>query len=508
VINDLNDAEPLELDDPIPLTASVQVPEFPVGALPAPISAMVNAVAEGTQTDAAMAATSALSVLSACTGGNAMIQIRDGWREPLNIYTVTINAPGERKSAVQNIMVRPVLDVEQELAVKGAGVRVEAETQKQVAEEAAIKARRAAATAAADRATNRDEAMADAIGAVTIAESITVPPIPRIIADDVTAEAAASLVAEQGGKLAIISAEGGIFDIIAGRYNALPNMDLWLKGHSGDPMKVDRKGRPPEYVRHPALTLGLMVQPEVVNTIATNRQFRGRGLLARFLYARPKSKVGSRKIAAPAPSRSVIDTYNTTVAELAAGMAQWGSDPAILMLTDTAHEAMVRLETALEPTLAGDGELAHLADWGSKYAGAVARIAGMLHLATHGAEQGIPTPVAAQTILAAVRIGNYFKACAINAFTEMGADHITADAVYLWGRIVGLGVDEVSERDLQSITRSRFKKKDDLIPAMVRLIEHGYLIPLPKSDPTGGRPASPRYKVWTSAQKTQKTQKG
>jgi hypothetical protein len=37
-----------------------------------------------------------------------------------------------------------------------------------------------------------------------------------------------------GGRLAIISAEGGVFDIIAGRYtNNVPNMDLWLKGHSG-----------------------------------------------------------------------------------------------------------------------------------------------------------------------------------------------------------------------------------------------------------------------------------
>ena len=127
------------------------------------------------------------------------------------------------------------------------------------------------------------------------------PPIPRLVADDVTPEAAASLLAEQGGRLAIISAEGGIFDIIAGRYSGnVPNMDLWLKGHSGDPMKVDRKGRPPEYVRRPALTLGLMIQPAVLSAIAANRQFRGRGFLARILYAYPVSKVGHRAIA-PAP---------------------------------------------------------------------------------------------------------------------------------------------------------------------------------------------------------------
>src|SRR5581483_10312381 len=102
------------------------------------------------------------------------------------------------------------------------------------------------------------------------ADSIEVPPIPRLVADDITPEAAATLLAEQKGRLAIISAEGGIFDIIAGRYSKLPNMDLWLKGHSGDSLKVDRKGRPPEYIPRPALTLGLMVQPSVLDAIAAN----------------------------------------------------------------------------------------------------------------------------------------------------------------------------------------------------------------------------------------------
>ena len=103
------------------------------------------------------------------------------------------------------------------------------------------------------------------------------PPVPRLVADDITPEAAASLLAEQGGRLAIITAEGGIFDIIAGRYSpkAIPNMDLWLKGHSGDPLRVDRKGRPPEHIPRPALTLGLMIQPQVLAAIAANQRVPG-----------------------------------------------------------------------------------------------------------------------------------------------------------------------------------------------------------------------------------------
>jgi replicative DNA helicase len=481
-------------EDPIPLTQTAPIPPFPVDALPEPIVDMVRAESEATQTDPAMAGTSALSTISACTGGHAQIEIRTGWREPLNIYTSSIAAPGERKSAVQGAMVHPLFDVERQLADASLGARLEAETRKQVAENAAEKMKRDAANKA--NTDGWDTAMADAIGAAQIAATIEVPTVPRIVADDITPEAAATLLAEQGGRLAIISAEGGIFDIIAGRYNGnVPNMDLWLKGHSGDPLKIDRKNRPPEYVRQPAVTLGLMIQPEVLHTIAANRQFRGRGLLARFLYAYPESKVGRRQIAPTPVPDDVRDRYDDTVKDLAKGMAGWLGDPAVLTLTTTAHKAIIAIETAVEPTLAGDGELAPLADWGAKYVGAIARIAGMLHLAEHGADKGPKTPVTAQTILAASRIGEYFKACAIRAFNEMGTDRATADAVYLLERIGRLRQDEVSERDLHVACKSRFKKKADLLPALDRLVEHGYLFPLAAAEPTGGRPASPRYRV-------------
>jgi len=490
--------------DPIPLTQQVRISPFPADSLPKPIAEMVQAVSEATQTDPAMPGTSALSVLSACTGGHAEIEIRHGWREPLCLYTATIAAPGERKSAVQMSMAQPLLDVEQRLADAGKVTRMEAETRKQVAEQTAAKLKQQAA-----KATNTDAwsgAMADAIGAATMADSIAVPPIPRLVADDITPEAAATLLAEQGGRLAIISAEGGIFDIIAGRYNNnVPNMDLWLKGHSGDPLKVDRKGRLPENVRRPALTLGLMIQPAVLNIVAANRQFRGRGFLARILYSCPVSRVGRRMIAPSSPDSYVVQCYERAVGNLADGMAGWRGDPAILTLTPAAQQEIQKIEAEVEPTLAGDGELAPLADWGAKYVGAVARIAGIIHLAEHGAEFGPRKPVEAQTVTAANGIGAYFKACAINAFSEMGTDHVTADAIYVLERIHGIGGDEVSERDLfTAISRARFKTMTDLVPALERLVDHRYLAPMPRGKPTGGRPTSPRYKVHPLAAKSAK----
>lgn len=477
--------------DPIPLTQALALPPFPVGALPGPYKEMVDAVAEATQTDPAMAATSALSAVAACNGGHAEIEIRSGWREPLNQYFVTIAAPGERKSAVQATMVAPLLSAERDLVERAVGDRLQAETRKEVATKRSDRLRKAAAGEGA-----ADSAMDDAIAAAMFAEAIEVPPPPRLVADDITAEAVASMLADQGGRLAIISAEGGPLDIMAGRYSKLPNMDVWLKGHSGDMLKVDRKGRPPEYVRHPALTLGLMIQPAVLTEIANNRQFRGRGLLARILYAYPDSKVGYRKIGAQPVPLAVEEAYRTAVKSLAGGMVGWVGDPAILVLCEGAEKALLEIEKVVEPTLAKDGELGQLADWGGKFVGEVARLAGNLHLAEYGPDQGPRHPVSEKTVLDAARIGDYFKVAAINAFMELGTDHATVDAVYLLGRIEHLAMDEVSERDLfTAASRGRFRTVASMGPALDRLIDHGYLVPITDTKPTGGRPASPRYTV-------------
>lgn len=217
-------------------------------------------------------------------------------------------------------------------------------------------------------------------------------------------------------------------------------------------------------------------------------------MLARFLYAYPVSKVGHRKIAPPPVNAEVQENYAATVTTLASGLAGWAGDPAVLMLSENAKEAMTTIERAVEPTLAGDGELAPLADWGAKYVGAVTRITGILHLALHGPDKGVTAPITAATVLTASRIGDYYRACAIRAFSEMGTDKVTADAIYLLERIKRLGQKELSERDMHVAAQSRFKTKDALTPAVGRLVDHGYLEPLPPM-PTGGRPASPRYKL-------------
>ena len=127
--------------------------------------------------------TIALSVLAAAAAGRAVVEIRGSWREPANLYTATVLPPGSRKSAVHAAMNAPLLDVEEQLATTAAAGIAEAETQRDIADRAAAQA--AAQASKADKE-NADKAMAEAIGAAHLAEAITIPVMPRIVADDIT----------------------------------------------------------------------------------------------------------------------------------------------------------------------------------------------------------------------------------------------------------------------------------------------------------------------------------
>src|SRR5262249_39118587 len=104
------------------------------------------------------------------------------------------------------------------------------------------------------------------------------PVLPRLMADDTSPEKLATLLSDHGGRMAVLSPEGGVFDIMAGRYSKsnAPNFDVFLKGHAGDTRRVDRILRPAEYVERPALTLGLALQPEVIRSLSEQKGFRGR----------------------------------------------------------------------------------------------------------------------------------------------------------------------------------------------------------------------------------------
>ncbi len=477
----------------IPLGDHRHLPDFPSHALPAWVAEMVHGVAEFTQTPVDLAGCIALAALSTAAGGRAEVEVRGSWREPTNLFSVVVLPPGSRKSAVFAAMTGPLLAAEKALVERTKPAIVEAELAARVAGKAAEKAAIAAANA---DVSGRDTLLAEATDAAMTADAVTVPVLPQLVADDVTSEEAASLLAEQNGRLAVLSPEGGIFATIAGRYSGTPNLEVFLKGHAGDMLRVNRRSRAPEHVEHPALTLGLAVQPDVLRDIAGLPGFRGKGLLARILFSLPENTVGRRKVGADPVPDTVADTYTSNLGALVGSLADW-TDPAVLCLTPDANERVLDIERAVEPRLAPGGAWGHIVDWGSKYTGAVVRIAGLIHLAEH-LRDGWGNPIAAETVERAALLGKYFAAHALAAFSDMGADKATHNARHIAAWIERTGVATFTKREVfRALKSAQLPAAADFDAPLAALESHGYLrqTETPERPRTGGRPPSPTYLV-------------
>ncbi|WP_051759536.1 YfjI family protein [Herbidospora cretacea] len=483
-------------DTPVPLAARGTLPAFPAHALPAWAGEFTAALAEETQTPADLAGCIVLAALSTAAGGRALVNVRGSWCEPVNLFVVVAMPPGSRKSPVFRAIVAPLQAAERALQEQVRPLITEAELARKVAQESADKAARMAASARGDSA---GDALAEATSAALAVDGITVPAEPRLIADDITPEAAASLLAEQGGRLAVLSAEGGIFATLAGRYSGVANLDLFLKGHAGDLLIVDRRSRR-ERVDHAALTLGLAVQPDIVTEIASSPGFRGKGLLGRILYSLPTSNVGYRLIDPPAVPEQVAAEYSASLGRLVTEMYGW-QDPARLVLSPEAADLFRAQRERTEPRLRPDaGDLAHISDWAAKFDGAVARIAGLLHLAAHIGD-GWRKPIAANTMSAAIELGEYFTAHALATFDAMGQDPgvEAARTVHAW--LTKARPEHFTRRDAHRALQRKFKKAADLDPAFDLLEQSGWIRREPDPTTSRGNP-SPRYAVHPDLHRT------
>lgn len=485
--------------EPVPLKTDRLVRPFPVEVFPEWLADQVTAVAEATQTPIDLAASVALACLSTAAGGKVLVRVDRSWVEQVNLYTVTALPPGSRKSPVFRAMTAPLSAAEDALRDQAAERRVEAELASRVAWAKAEQLAKKAETAQAEPQT----ALADATAAAKEAASIVVPELPRLMTDDVTPESCISLLATHGGRIAVLSAEGDVFATLTGtRYSAAPNLGVFLKGHAGDKLQVDRKGRPSETVERPALTLGVTTQPGTLAGLAAQPGFRDRGVLARILYSLPINTVGQRdNQAAPVPEETET-TYTDALTTLVLLLADHET-PHELALTAEARQVLLEFQDWIEPRLhPRTGQLAQITDWASKLAGAVVRVAGLLHVA-HTFTTGYATPITADTIRAAEQVGRYYLDHALAVYDLMGRsdpDLDDARAVLDW--IGKHGHDTFTRRDALRGLQGRFSTAKDLTPALELLTDHGHIRLQPTHTTSkGGRPST-TYEVHPATHNT------
>ncbi len=138
-----------------------------------------------------------------------------------------------------------------------------------------------------------------------------------------------------------------------------------------------------------------------------------------------------------------------------------------------------------------------MADWAGKLFGAIGRISGLIHLANQ--QTAFPewtTTVSAESVTAAIEIGQYFTAHALAAYRVMGSDPSVDDAKYMLRHIQKRDVAEFKKVELFDWTKGRFHKVVEMEPALELLEAHGYVARRPPTERRGPRrPPSPTCDV-------------
>ena len=426
--------KPESWEKPISFDAPVNLPNFPVEVLPEPFNSFVADVAASKQVPPDLPGALALGAVAMAGAKRFRVYIGQSHNEPLNLFFLALMEPGSRKSDTFRACLAPVEDFEIELALEAVPEIARAKERRAVEESRLTEIRRRAG-----RCDDPEERRTLTREAEEMGANMTNIPIPpRLLAGDVSPEHLASMICANGGRMAIADAEGGlVFEIMAGRYtkNGGPNFEVFLKGHAGDEIRVDRSGRPSDFTRSAALTCILTAQPAILRNLASTEQLRGRGLLARFLFAMPTGLIGSRAYGNRPMNPELVAQYAGHVRKLLAVPPLDANDTEAhrrLNLDGGALEVWRQYYDQIEAAQAPDGELSHLTDFASKLAGAVARLAGILHLMKHGPDG--PQEIKPETVAGAWALGLYFLEHTKAAFAEMGAggDMGLARRVYGW----------------------------------------------------------------------------
>ena len=477
--------------DLVPLDAP-NLPRLDLTHLPSWGGDYARAIAADTETPPELPAGMVLVACSSATARRLQVMVKPGYFEPCNLWTVVALPPGNRKSAVQSAATAPLLAWERDQATT-----IEPEIKRITSERKTMEARakEKRSKAAKERANSKAEELAREAADID-AELLDIPAPPQIWTSDATPERLGALLAEQGECMAWLSSEGGVFDLLQGRYsNGIPNLDLVLKAHSGDAERVDRGSRPPVFLKNPRLSIGLSPQPDVLRGLAAKPGFRGRGLLGRFLYLLPPSPLGYRRLESNPVPEEVRDAYSAglrAMLDWEAAIDEHGDErPHVLLLSHEAHAKWHEFQRSIETQMRPGGELEHFTDWAGKAPGAAARLSGVLHGIKHAHGRPWDATITAETMNSALEIMAIITQHSLAALDMMGADPTIAAARLVWNWIERGRLDRFTVREAFNALRGTFPRVAMLRGALEALEERGYLEVIEPQRDGPGRPPSP-----------------
>jgi len=453
-----------------------ELPPFDSKIIPGWAGNFFNRLAEFIETPVELTSMLGLAAISACLSRFFEVEVKPGYIEPINIWVVAALESGNRKTEVLNKCTQPLLEWQRIKAIELQPRIAEVEAIREVE---LVRSKHLQGRLAKEGKSEKREELLTEIQENKKNLPI-VPEIPQLWTADVTVEKLAVLLKANDERIAIISDEGGIFDLMGGLYSQkIPNFDLYLKGHAGSPYRSDRIGRETIFLSKPAITIGISPQPAVLKDASKIRGAHERGLLPRFLYVMPKSPLGKRTGVTKAIQDEITMDYRNGIFSLLNHKPPTRNgveiSPFELTLDDHAYRHWLEFYQFTEEKLADGGKFENMRAWGSKLPGAVARIAGIFHLIKFSKREPNYKTIDADSMLRAISLANILEEHAILVFEYMGSDPVFENAkrVLAWFRRKKLKI--FTKRQCHHALQRYFKRVNELTPALELLKERIFI---------------------------------
>jgi hypothetical protein len=466
-------------DSPI-LFDEFETSDIPAALLPGVLGEFAAALACTTETPESLSVMTVLGVLSTVVAKRFVVSPKDGWREPVNIYTLIALPPANNKSLVLNACTKPLLEWEQQQAIQHdfdiKRRRSERKTQEKIIEVLRAKAAKEQNSIEQrnliDEITQKEASLGD------------IPVLPLLFTNDATPESLTNLVHEQGGRLAIFSDEGGILETLAGLYsNGVSNIDILLKGIDGGDVRVRRKDR--SIMLKPFLTFVLTVQPAVIQKMGEKKVYLGNGTLERFLYVLPKSKLGYRTHDKPPLSSAIQKKYHDKIMSLLNYFAVPDKNKSeqlkVLRLSQSAYQYWKTFQATIEMQLRPDGAFASCQGWAGKISGFALRIAGLLHIVESELDNLM---IADTTMKNALEMATALADHALAAFGLMGVDQTTEDAKMIYQWIKSSKKVSFTQTEIMLAMRNKKLGKTERLQRALQVLKNRNMISQPVKLPT------------------------
>lgn len=349
---------------------------YPVEALGPVLGPAAKAIAECVQAPAEVAGQSVLAAAAFATQSIANVGM-DGRESPCSLYCLSIMHSGGRKSHVDKLATKPLSEFQEHLSQ----LCLE-DLQRNKAELAAY--------VKVEKAILKKDNLSQEETAKEI-QKLTVPKPaeqPQIIVREPTLEAIQKGFRYGRPSQGLFSDEGGQF--FGGHAMSKDNLlkscaglsDLWggapiIRTRSTDGESFALYGR--------RMSIHLMVQPIVAESVLSDPLMNGQGFMARFLVCWPTPIDGTRLYECKdATKEPAINTYHQRIAELLErplDLKEGGGLNLRLLVPDgEAKKVWIKCYNAIEKELAPHGELVGTREVANKAGENMLRIAGVLTL--------------------------------------------------------------------------------------------------------------------------------